>query len=101
VDGKYLAVDGRCPRCGFDLFKGKLLDDAEVWGPEPHVSCPTCAATYSLKTGKFGPEYKATGLAGFVNTWAKTATIGNGSKNVLAFVITRDEETGKVYYRER
>jgi nitrite reductase/ring-hydroxylating ferredoxin subunit len=101
VDGKYLAVDGRCPRCGFDLYKGKLLDDADVWGPEPHVACPTCAATYSLRTGKFGPEYKATGLAGFVNTWAKTATIGNASKNALAFVITRDEGTGKVYCRER
>jgi nitrite reductase/ring-hydroxylating ferredoxin subunit len=101
VDGKYLAVDGICPRCGFDLYRGKILDDAEVWGPEPHVACPTCAATYSLKTGFFGPEYKATGLAGFVNTWAKAATIGNAMKNVQAFIITKDDETGKVYYREQ
>ena len=90
VNGKYLAVDGRCPRCAFDLYRGKLLVDAEVWGPEPRVACPTCSVTYSLKTGKFGPEYKASGLAGFVSTWAKTATvsIGNtlldGSKTVSA-----------------
>lgn len=101
VDGKYLAVDGQCPRCGFDLYKGKLLDDVEVWGAEPHVACPTCAATYSLQTGFFGPDYKATGLAGFVNTWAKTATIGNAMKNVQAYIISKDEDTGKVFYRER
>ena len=101
MGGKYLAVDGRCPRCGFDLYRGRLLDDADVWGPEPHVACPTCAATYSLRTGKSGPEYKATGLAGFVSTWAKTATIGSASKDALAFVVTREEGTGKVYCRER
>jgi len=101
VDGEYLAVDGTCPRCGFDLFKGKLLTDADVWGPQPRVACPTCSTTYSLKTGKFGPEYKAKGLAGFVNTWALTATVDNASKDVPAFVITRDEETGQVFCRER
>ncbi|KAL7547352.1 hypothetical protein ACHAWF_010670 [Thalassiosira exigua] len=101
VDGNFFAVDGRCARCGFDLYKGKLLVDADVWGPEPRVACPTCSVTYSLKTGKFGPEYKNKGLAGFVNTWAKTATINNASQDVSAFVITRDEETGKVFCRER
>jgi len=101
VGGKFLAVDGICPRCGFDLFKGKLLVDEEVWGPEPCVACPTCACTFSLKTGKYGPEYKAKGLAGFVNTWAKTATVNNAYKNVPAFIITRDEESGKVFCRER
>eukprot|EP00578_Thalassiosira_sp_NH16_P002719 CAMPEP_0181129750 /NCGR_PEP_ID=MMETSP1071-20121207/29489_1 /TAXON_ID=35127 /ORGANISM="Thalassiosira sp., Strain NH16" /LENGTH=201 /DNA_ID=CAMNT_0023215759 /DNA_START=259 /DNA_END=864 /DNA_ORIENTATION=+ len=140
VDGEYLAVDGTCPRCGFDLFKGKLLTDADVWGPQPRVACPTCSTTYSLKTGKFGPEYKAKGLAGKfgpeykakglagkfgpeykakglagkfgpeykakglagkVNTWALTATVDNASKDVPAFVITRDEETGQVFCRER
>ena len=75
--------------------------DADVWGPEPCVACPTCGTTYSFKTGKFGPEYKATGLAGFVNTWAKTATINNASQDVPAFIITRDEETGQVFCRER
>lgn len=57
--------------------------------------------TYSLKTGKFGPELKLTGLAGFVNTWAKTATMNQASQDVGAFIITRDEETGKVFCRER
>ena len=65
------------------------------------MACPTCSVTYSLKTGKFGPEYKATGLAGFVNSWAKTATVNNASQDVGAFIITRDEDTGKVFCRER
>ena len=100
VNGKYLAVDGRCPRCAFDLYKGKLLVDTDVWGTEPRVACPTCSVTYSLTTGKFGSEYKATGLAGFVSTWAKTATVSNASQDVPAFAITKDEETGKVFCRE-
>ena len=61
VDGNYYAVDGTCPRCAFDLFKGKLLTDTEVWGPDPTVACPTCGSTYSMKTGKNGPDYKAKG----------------------------------------
>ena len=54
-----------------------------------------------MKTGKFGPEYKVNGLAGFVNTWAKTATVNNASQDVPAYIITRDEQTGKVYCRDR
>eukprot|EP01082_Thalassiosira_pseudonana_P010465 g9333.t1 g9333 contig36:354801-355707(+) len=100
VGGKYYAVDGACPRCAFDLFKGKLLVDKDVWGADPVVACPTCSTTYSFKTGKFGPEYKQTGLAGFVNTWAKTATVNAASRDVGAYVITQDRETGKVYCRE-
>lgn len=30
VDGTFYAVDGRCPRCAFDLYKGKLLTDRDV-----------------------------------------------------------------------
>ena len=101
VDGKYYAVDGRCPRCGFDLYKGTLLVDKEVWGDDPCVACPTCSTTYSFRTGKFGPAYKQTGLAGFVNNWAKTATINNASQDVAAFIITKDEETGQVFCKER
>ena len=101
VGGKYYAVDGRCPRCAFDLYKGKLLVDKEIWGADPVVACPTCSTTYNFKTGKFGPEYKQTGLAGFVNTWAKTATINNASQDVSAFIITKDEETGQVFCKER
>lgn len=101
VNGEYFALDGACPRCGFDLFKGKLLDDRDVWGPEPVVACPTCSTTYSLKTGKYGPPYKNKGLSGFVNGWAQTATSANAFKDVQAFVITNDEESGKVFCRER
>ncbi len=68
---------------------------------DPRVACPTCATTYSLRTGKFGPELKQTGLAGFVSTWAKTATINNASQDVVAYVITRDEDGGRVFCRER
>ena len=71
--------------------------DKDVWGVDPVVACPT----YNFKTGKFGPEYKQTGLAGFVNTWAKTATINNASQDVSAFVITKDEQTGQVFCKER
>ena len=28
--GKFYAVDGRCPRCSFDLYKGTLLVDKDV-----------------------------------------------------------------------
>lgn len=101
VNGKYFAVDGRCPRCGFDLFKGKLLVDKDVWGADPCVACPTCSTTYSFRTGKFGPSLQQTGLAGFVNTWAKTATVNNASQDVAAFIITKDEETGRVFCKER
>ena len=101
VDGRFFAIDGACPRCAFDLYRGKLLVDEEVWGPEPRVACPTCGVTYGLKTGKAGPEYKNKGLAGFVNTWAKTATVSSEAKDATAFVITTDEDTGKVFCRER
>ena len=30
MNGKYLAVDGTCPRCSFDLYKGKVLVDKDV-----------------------------------------------------------------------
>lgn len=100
VRGRYYAVEGTCPRCAFDLYKGTLLADEDVWGPDPRVACPTCSVTYSLRTGEFGPEYKAKGLAGFVNTWAKTATIGNESKPAPAFVVSTDEDDGRVYCRE-
>ena len=68
---------------------------------EPRVACPTCATTYSLQTGTFGPELKREGLAGFVSTWAKTATINNASQDVDAYIITRDSESGQVFCKER
>lgn len=101
VDGKFYAVDGTCPRCAFDLFKGTIVTD-EAFGPDiPRVACPTCATTYSLRTGKHGPALKRTGLAGFVGGLAKTATIDDASKDAKAFIITREEETGRVFCRER
>ena len=33
-DGTFYAVDGACPRCAFDLWKGTLITDEESFGPD-------------------------------------------------------------------
>ena len=101
VDGNFYAVEGGCPRCAFDLWKGTLVTD-EAFGPDlPRVACPTCATTFSLRTGNHGPALKRTGLAGFVGGLAKTATVNEASKDAKAYIITRDAETGQVFCKER
>ena len=101
VDGGFYAVEGACPRCAFDLWKGDLVTD-EAFGPDlPRVACPTCATTFSLKTGKHGPPLKRTGLTGFVTGLAKSATVNEASKDAKAYSITRDAETGQVFCKER
>ena len=91
-------MQGDCPRCAFDLYKGNIVNE-EAFGPEPRVACPTCSTTFSLKTGKSGPAYKRTGLAGFVSNLAKTATISEASADAKAFAITVDDDG--VFCRER
>jgi len=100
VDGRYYAVQGQCPRCGFDLWKGDLIVDDPGFDDLPRVACPTCSTTYALGTGKYGPPFKRTGLQGFVSNMAKQATVGDATKDAKAFVITRDDD-GRVYCRER
>ena len=101
VDGRFYAVEGECPRCAFDLWKGDLVTDA-AFGPDlPRVACPTCATTFSLRTGKHGPPLKRTGLTAFVTGLAKSATINEASRDAKAYIITRDAETGKVFCKER
>ena len=101
VEGNFYAVQGECPRCAFDLWKGTLVTD-EAFGPDlPRVACPTCATTFSLKTGTHGPALKRTGLSGFVGRLAKTATINDASRDAKAYIITRDSETGQVFCKER
>jgi nitrite reductase/ring-hydroxylating ferredoxin subunit len=100
VDGNYYAVQGNCPRCGFDLYKGDIITD-EAFDDLPRIACPTCATTFGLKTGYSGPALKRTGLAGFVTGLAKSATMQDAYENAKAFVITRDDESQKVYMRER
>jgi len=100
VDGNLYAIQGDCPRCAFDLYKGDIVTD-EAFGDLPRLACPTCATTFSLKTGKHGPALKRSGLAGFVGGLAKTATINEASADAKAFVITRDQESGRVYMKER
>jgi nitrite reductase/ring-hydroxylating ferredoxin subunit len=98
--GRFYAIQGDCPRCGFDLWKGTLLTDADVWGADvPRLACPTCATTYSMRSGRHGPTLKRTGLQGFVGNLAKTATANEASRDAKVYIITRDEEDGKVYCR--
>jgi nitrite reductase/ring-hydroxylating ferredoxin subunit len=100
VNGKLYALQGDCPRCAFDLWKGDLIADDPAWDDLPRVACPTCATTFSLKTGTRGPSIKRTGLAGFVGGLTKTATQNDEMKDAKAFIITREED-GRVYCRER
>lgn len=100
VNGKLYALQGDCPRCAFDLWKGDLIADDPAWDDLPRVACPTCATTFSLKTGVRGPPIKRSGLAGFVGGLAKTATQNDEMKDAKAFIITREED-GRVYCKER
>lgn len=100
VGGQFYAVQGDCPRCSFDLWKGDLIADDPGFEDLPRVACPTCATTFSMRSGKYGPPLKRTGLAGFVGGLAKTAT-ANQEKNLDAFQITVDSDTGRVYCRQR
>jgi nitrite reductase/ring-hydroxylating ferredoxin subunit len=99
VGGKFYAVSGECPRCAFDLWKGEIVTDP-AFEDLPRVACPTCATTFGLRTGKYGPPIKRTGLAGFVNGLAKTATTGDRPKDAEAYEITLDDE-GRVFCRKR
>jgi nitrite reductase/ring-hydroxylating ferredoxin subunit len=100
VDGKFYALEGQCPRCGFDLWKGDLIVDDPGFEDLPLVACPTCATTYALRNGKAGPPLKKKGLAGFVNNWAKVATVNESGKAAKSYILARDDD-GKVYCRER
>jgi nitrite reductase/ring-hydroxylating ferredoxin subunit len=100
VNGKLYALQGDCLRCAFDLWKGDLIADDPAWDDLPRLACPTCATTFSLKTGLRGPPIKRSGLAGFVGGLAKTATQNYEMKDAKAFIITREED-GRVYCKER
>jgi nitrite reductase/ring-hydroxylating ferredoxin subunit len=100
VDGKLYAVQGDCPRCGFDLWKGDLIFDDPGWEDLPRVACPTCATTFSFNSGEPGPPIKRSGLSAFVGKLANTATATEKFKNAEAFQITLDED-GRVYCRNK
>ena len=99
VGGKFYAVQGECPRCAFDLWKGEIVNDP-AFEDLPRVACPTCATTFGLRTGSYGPPIKRTGLAGFVSGLAKQATTGDKPKDCEAYEITVEED-GRVYCRQR
>jgi nitrite reductase/ring-hydroxylating ferredoxin subunit len=99
VEGKFYAVSGECPRCAFDLWKGEIVTDP-AFEDLPRVACPTCATTFGLRNGKYGPPIQRTGLAGFVTGLAKAATAGDKPKDAEAYEITLDDD-GRVYCRKR
>jgi nitrite reductase/ring-hydroxylating ferredoxin subunit len=100
VGGRFYAVQGDCPRCAFDLWKGDLIADDPAFENLPRVACPTCATTFSLASGKYGPQLKRTGLAGFVGGLTNTATAGDKPADAKAFQITLEED-GRVYCRDK
>jgi nitrite reductase/ring-hydroxylating ferredoxin subunit len=100
VNGNFYAIQGQCPRCGFDLYKGDLIVNDAAFQDLPRLACPTCSTTYGLKSGKVGPSLTRKGLAGFVGGLAKTATVNDSNKNAKTFMITRDED-GRVYCRDK
>jgi nitrite reductase/ring-hydroxylating ferredoxin subunit len=104
VEGNFYVVQGECPRCAFDLFKGDIITDP-AFGDDPNdlprIACPTCATTFSLRNGKHGPAVKRTGLAGFVGGLAKTATSGDATADAKAFKLTVDDESGRVFINEK
>eukprot|EP00547_Thalassionema_nitzschioides_P000124 CAMPEP_0194212340 /NCGR_PEP_ID=MMETSP0156-20130528/12117_1 /TAXON_ID=33649 /ORGANISM="Thalassionema nitzschioides, Strain L26-B" /LENGTH=168 /DNA_ID=CAMNT_0038940139 /DNA_START=116 /DNA_END=622 /DNA_ORIENTATION=+ len=99
VEGRLFALQGDCPRCAFDLWKGDLIYDDPGWDDLPRVACPTCSTTYGFRDGKHGPPLKRDGFAGFVGGLTKTATQGDAYKDAKAFRISRDDD-GRVFCRE-
>eukprot|EP00587_Corethron_hystrix_P011039 CAMPEP_0113296974 /NCGR_PEP_ID=MMETSP0010_2-20120614/32_1 /TAXON_ID=216773 ORGANISM="Corethron hystrix, Strain 308" /NCGR_SAMPLE_ID=MMETSP0010_2 /ASSEMBLY_ACC=CAM_ASM_000155 /LENGTH=201 /DNA_ID=CAMNT_0000149791 /DNA_START=69 /DNA_END=674 /DNA_ORIENTATION=+ /assembly_acc=CAM_ASM_000155 len=99
IFGSYYALSGSCPRCAFDLYRGKNLVNDPAWD-EPSVACPTCSTTYSWRDGRVGATMKQKGIAGFVGDLAQSATVANSGKDATSFAITVDYE-GKVYCRQR
>ena len=99
VGGELFAVQGDCPRCAFDLFKGDLITDPVAWDDVPRVACPTCSMTYGFRTGKQGPPLKRAGLSAFVGTLAMSATKGEESKKARVFKISRGDD-GRVFCRD-
>lgn len=91
---------GECPRCAFDLWKGDLIVDDPGF-EQDSIACPTCATTYALASGKAGDPLKRNGFSAFVGNLAKTATAKEANRNAKAFDISRDEETGQVFCREK
>lgn len=102
-NNQYYAIQGNCPRCGFDLWKGSLLIDDSGWESNelPRVACPTCSTTFHMKTGIAGSPLKRTGLSGFVSGLAQTATSQTSNQNAKAFMITVEDNDDKIYCRER
>lgn len=96
VDGNFLALQGDCPRCAFDLWRGDLIVNDKAWEDLPRVACPTCATTYSMRTGTYGPPIKRTGLQAFVSGLAKSATSQEGNKNAKAYKIIVDND-GRIF----
>lgn len=102
VDGRLYGIQGDCPRCAFDLYRGTVITDEKAFGPDvPRVACSTCSTTFSFRTGKHGPAIKKKGFwSDFVSDLAKTATAQDAMKDARAFIVTKDGNE-RVFLRER
>lgn len=98
VDGDYFALQGECPRCAFDLWKGDLIASDDAWDDLPRVACPTCSTTFSMSSGMYGPPLKRSGLQAFVTGLAKSATSQEASKSAKAYKINVDKD-GRIFCR--
>jgi len=99
IGGRFYGIQGACPRCAFDLWKGTIVTD-EAFGLDiPRVACPTCSTTFSLTTGKHGPPLKRSGLAGFVGGLALTATVQDSAKDAKVYTIATEQD--RIFCRER
>jgi len=100
ISGKYYGIQGDCPRCAFDLYKGTIITDKAAFEDAPVIACPTCSTTFSLRSGKHGPMFKKKGFWNdFVGDLARTATSQDALRDAKAFVVSVEDE--RVFLRER
>jgi nitrite reductase/ring-hydroxylating ferredoxin subunit len=99
IGGRFYGIQGACPRCAFDLWKGTIVTDEAFGSDIPRVACPTCSTTFSLTTGKHGSPRKRSGLAGFVGGLALTATVQDSAKDAKVYTIATEQD--RIFCRER
>jgi len=92
VAQSYYALDAFCPRCGFDLWKGKL----DTNGPTPRICCPICKTPFNGADGR--PEGEAEELD-LTARMARMATAQGADKRAKPYAVTVKES--RVFVRER
>ncbi|GMH94746.1 hypothetical protein TrST_g3360 [Triparma strigata] len=90
INDVYYGLQGACPRCGFDLFRGTATTS-----PNPKISCPTCRTSYNAASGQPDGELKGD----FTSNLARLATTDKSKNAAKAFSITVKD--GRVFVRDR